>query len=98
MIALMTAFMIFFMAVLAGDSIWMWLSIAAICLLLWLIRSQRYVSKRQYFRGMIPHHSMAVHVSKQLLKNDASLTPREKQFVEQIIQSQTREIEWMKEL
>jgi hypothetical protein len=96
MALLMTGFMIFFMAALAGDTIWIVFSLLSIGTTVWLIRTQRYVSKRQYFRGMIPHHSMAVLMSKRLLENDTSLTQHEKQFVDQIIQSQEREIEWMK--
>jgi hypothetical protein len=97
MVSLMTSFMIFFMAFLDRHFLWLSLSFLGIVASLWLIRTQHYVSKKHYFRGMIPHHSMAVLMSKRLLVNDPTLTPKEKEFVEQIITTQNQEIIWMKE-
>lgn len=97
MVSLMTSLMIMFMAIL--DRHFLWFSISFVCAIasFWLIRTQRYVSKKHYFRGMIPHHSMAVLMSKRLLENEGSkLTPKEKEFVEQIISIQEKEIAWMK--
>jgi uncharacterized protein (DUF305 family) len=54
-----------------------------------------FVTKSQYFKGMIPHHSMAVLTSKRLLDNP-SLSHDERKFVVQIIMTQEREIAWMK--
>jgi len=45
---------------------------------------------------MIPHHSMAVLMSKRLLNNDNTLTDSEKKYVKNIIETQEKEIEWMK--
>lgn len=96
MATLMTALMIFFMAALYKDTVWIIGSLLAICATVWLIRSQRFVTKKQYFQGMIPHHSMAVQMSKRLLENDKTLTSTEKQFISNIVKTQDQEIMFMK--
>ena len=97
MAGLMTALMIFFMALLDRHYIWIVGSVIVVGLILWAIRTQAFVAKSQYFSGMIPHHSMAVLTSKGLLRNQGlDLSPDEQHFVEQIIKTQEREIAWMK--
>jgi hypothetical protein len=96
MVTLMTSFMMLFMSILDRHFLWFTLSLLGVIGSLWLIRTQKYVHKKHYFRGMIPHHSMAVLMSKRLLENDANLTAKEKEFVEQIIAIQEKEINWMK--
>jgi hypothetical protein len=97
MILLMNGFMIFFMSLLDKQYAWVVGSALCVFIALWLIRTQKFISKTQYFQGMIPHHSMAVHMSKRLLENDA-LTNEQKQFVNNIIQTQAQEIEWMRRM
>jgi hypothetical protein len=97
MAGLMTALMIFFMALLDRHSIWIAGSAIVVGFILWGIRTQAFVSKSQYFQGMIPHHSMAVLTSKRLL-GDPTLMDDERKFVEQIIATQEREITWMKSI
>ena len=55
---------------------------------IWCIRNQFLITEKQYKLGMIPHHSMAVHMSKKLLEkqHNASL------FVKNIIKTQEDEI------
>ncbi len=96
MIGLMTGYMVLFMGLLNRDWLTMALSTAFVLSMYYLIRSQRFVTKQQYFRGMIPHHSMAVLMSRRLLENDTSLTKEESAFVDNIITTQQREIAWMK--
>ena len=95
MAGLMTAIMIFFMALLDRHYKWITASAIMIGFILWGIRTQAFVSKSQYFSGMIPHHSMAVLTSKRLL-DDPTLISDERKFVEQIIATQEHEIAWMK--
>jgi uncharacterized protein (DUF305 family) len=52
------------------------------------------VDTKQYVSGMIPHHSMAILMSKQLLKTDLSI----KDFLLDIITTQEKEIEYMKKI
>ena len=96
MALLMTALMIFFMALLDKQYVWLTGSVLVALAVLWFIRTQTFIDKRQYFKGMIPHHSMAVHTSKRLLENDSTLSGAEAQFVNNIIQTQMQEIQWMK--
>ena len=96
MILLMTGWMLFFMTLSYGDyykTIYAGIFIIAI---FFSIRNQQFITKGQYFTGMIPHHSMAVLMSRQLLKNDRTLTPEEMSFVKSIIKNQEEEIHWMK--
>lgn len=59
---------------------------------IWCIRTQFMVTQDQYIAGMIPHHSMAVHMSKKLMEKENNITP----FLEKIITSQNSEIIFMK--
>jgi hypothetical protein len=95
MIGLMTGFMIFFMSLLGGDRIYALMSLGFVALMFFGIRAQAFVSKNQYFTGMIPHHSMAVLMSRRLLEKDG-LTEEERTFVQNIIDTQKKEIAWMK--
>lgn len=57
------------------------------------IRTQFMISSKQYFLGMIPHHSMAIHMSKKLVENYPS---KYESFAKGIIDTQEREIEYIK--
>lgn len=61
------------------------------------IRTQFLVGPQQYFLGMIPHHSMAVHMSQRLLETQPDLTEDQAHFLERLIQTQEEEIRFMKE-
>jgi uncharacterized protein (DUF305 family) len=50
------------------------------------------VTEMQYKLGMIPHHSMAVHMSKKLLEKRNNIQP----FLENIIKTQEKEIQFLK--
>ena len=93
MILTMTGWMLVFMAALNQD--W-WIMAAAVVLVaasIWAIRVQLLISTDQYVMGMIPHHSMAVHMSRQLINSPGPL----KEFANQIIKNQENEIAFMKE-
>jgi uncharacterized protein (DUF305 family) len=59
-----------------------------------LVRSQRTVDDVSYMRAMIPHHSIAILTSERAQIQD----PRVRELADEIIESQRREIEEMKEL
>jgi hypothetical protein len=61
---------------------------------LWLVRSQRTVDDVSYMKAMIPHHSIAILTSERAHIRD----PRVRELADQIIESQTREIEEMERL
>jgi hypothetical protein len=92
MIALMTGWMIFFMGLYYKDTLPALIGATIALLILLAIRNQLFVSQDQYLRGMIPHHSMAVHMSRKLLQKDTNL----RGFVQNIVTTQEKEIELMK--
>jgi uncharacterized protein (DUF305 family) len=57
-----------------------------------LNRTQLFVTEIQFLRGMIPHHSMAVMMSRRLEKKPNSV----QHLLDQIIQTQEKEIIIMK--
>ncbi len=92
MILLMSGWMLFFMGLIAGDRMPTLLGGALVFTALLVIRTQLFVTQDQYLAGMIPHHSMAVHMSRKLLQKPNTIAP----FLEQIINTQEKEINFMK--
>lgn len=91
MILLMSGWMLCFMAAMHGD---VGVSVSGLVLagsMIFCIRTQLFISESQYLTGMIPHHSMAIHMSKQL-KTHTTILP----FLDNLIDVQQREIEFMK--
>jgi hypothetical protein len=99
MIALMTGWMFLFMGGLYGDVALAVGGGILVAASFWAIRTQFLVTPRQFIQGMIPHHSMAVHMSRQLLAKEAAKdNPRLAAFATGIIKQQEAEIAFMKEL
>lgn len=69
-------------------------SVSVFALTLFLLRSQTFISDKQYMKAMIPHHSSAIMTS----KNADIQDPEVKKLSESIIESQEREIMQMKEI
>jgi hypothetical protein len=69
-------------------------SVAVFAVSLWLVRSQTTVEDVSYMKAMIPHHSIAILTSERANISD----PRVRELADEIIESQRREIEEMKEL
>lgn len=65
---------------------------------LFLIRFQILVSQEQYLVGMIPHHSMAIFLSKKQIEQSNNDTKILKGLPLTIISSQVKEIELMKQM
>ena len=88
MTLLMTGWMFLFMGLFYQEISIFFIGLSLIICNVWFIRTQFLVTSTQYKLGMIPHHSMAVHMSKKLLEkeNDNS------SFVENIIKTQENEI------
>ncbi len=94
MILLMTGWMLLFMGLLD----WNWMvtafGLTLVTAMLWCIRTQFAVSTSQYIQGMIPHHSMAIHMSRRLLEKPTTI----QNFAQSIIKQQELEIEYMQRL
>ena len=95
MTLLMTGWMFLFMGLYYSETVIVWLGVVFVVLNLWCIRNQVLVTTEQYILGMIPHHSMAILMSKRLLER--SPRPSIKEFVSNIITTQEKEIEFMKQ-
>jgi hypothetical protein len=93
MIVLMTAWMFFFMGVFMGNRSYLLWGGLGTAVTLFLIRTQFGVSETEYLKGMIPHHSMAVHLSRRLQEKPNTIGP----FLEQLVKTQEGEIEFMKQ-
>ena len=93
MVGLMTGWMLFFMGLFTlqvGKTIF---GLIVVIIFFALIRTQAFVNEIQYLKGMIPHHSMAVLMSKRLEKKPNSI----QHLLDQIIQTQQKEIIIMKQ-
>lgn len=94
MTLLMTGWMFLFMGLYYGEMRILGLGAVLVVVNIWCIRTQFMVTNEQYIVGMIPHHSMAILMSKRLLENQP---PRLREFVSNIITTQEQEIEYMKQ-
>ena len=93
MTLLMTGWMFLFMGLYYKEPYIFCIGSFLVILSIWCIRTQFLVTTEQYKLGMIPHHSMAILMSKKLIKNQpTNLT----EFASNIIHAQEKEIEFMK--
>lgn len=92
MILLMTGWMFLFMGLIYQEIGVGFIGLSLIIFNIWCIRTQFLITEKQYKLGMIPHHSMAIHMSKKLLAKNNNIQP----FLENIINTQQDEIIFMK--
>ena len=93
MVGLMTGWMFFFMGLFTlqiGKCVF---GLIAVIVVFILIRTQAFITEIQYLKGMIPHHSMAILMSKRLEKKPNSI----QHLLDQIVQTQRKEIIIMKQ-
>jgi hypothetical protein len=88
MILLMTGWMFLFTGLFDKNITIITIGLTLVIISIWCIRTQFLITENQYKLGMIPHHSMAVHMSKQLLKKPNNI----QSFLENIISTQENEI------
>ena len=92
MILLMTGWMFLFMGLFYQEIKPTLFGLFLVIINIWCIRNQFLITEKQYKLGMIPHHSMAVHMSKKLLEKENNII----QFIQNIITTQENEISIMK--
>lgn len=92
MTLLMTGWMFLFMGFFYQEISVFFIGLFLIVFNIWCIRNQFLVTETQYKLGMIPHHSMAIHMSKKLLEKENNISP----FVKNIIKTQEDEIVTLK--
>ena len=88
MIFLMTGWMFLFMGLIYKEINIFFIGLFFVLFNIWGIRTQFLVTDNQYKLGMIPHHSMAIHMSKKLLEKNNNNLP----LVKEIIKTQENEI------
>ena len=92
MTLLMTGWMFFFMGLVYQEIRVLFIGLSLIVINIWCIRNQILIDETQYKLGMIPHHSMAIHMSKKLLEKENTISP----FLQNIIKTQENEILYLK--
>ena len=93
MALVMTGWMFLFMGMLYRDFGIVIIGGLLVLVNIWCIRNQFFINETQYKLGMIPHHSMAIHMSKKLLGKENNI----ERFLKNLIQTQEDEIEFMKQ-
>lgn len=93
MVGLMTGWMLFFMGLFTFTYSTLFVGILLVAFFFMCIRNQYFVDETQYLQGMIPHHSMAILMSKRLQTKPNTIQP----LLQQIIKSQQEEIVFMKQ-
>ena len=94
MILLMTGWMFFFMGIVYREMGIFLFGATLVIINIYCIRTQFLITENQYKLGMIPHHSMAILMSKKLLKKKNNIYP----FLQNIINTQEKEITFMKKI
>lgn len=95
MTLLMSGWMLLFMGLLDRVPYVVITGTFIVMLSIWCIRTQFLVTEEQYVLGMIPHHSMAIHMSKKLLEKENKQNINIQSFVQNIIKTQEDEIVYM---
>ena len=93
MILLMSGWMFLFMGMIYHEINIFFIGLLLVIINIWCIRNQFLTTETQYKLGMIPHHSMAIHMSKKLLEKNNNISL----FLENIIKTQENEITILKQ-
>jgi len=94
MTLLMTGWMFLFMGIYYRETHIFILGLFLVIVIIVCIRTQLFVSQNQYGLGMIPHHSMAILMSKKLLEKKNTIQP----FLHNLITTQEKEIQFLKSI
>jgi len=92
MTLLMTGWMFLFMGLIYQEIRVFFIGLSLVIINVWCIRNQFLINETQYRLGMIPHHSMAIHMSRKLLEKENTIP----QFLQSIIKNQENEILFLK--
>lgn len=92
MISLMTSWMFLFMGIIYRELRIFIIGLIMVVTSIFCIRTQFFITESQYKIGMIPHHSMALFMSKKLLEKQNNIQP----FLEHIVKTQSNEIVFLK--
>jgi hypothetical protein len=93
---MMIGLMFIFMSIFYKSKKLFLIGILVSTLTFFFLRNQIFVNSNQFFQSIIPHHSMAVMMSKQIIDKKEKLPQQMHVLVEDIIQTQENEIHFMK--
>ena len=98
MILLMSGWMFLFMGIFYSKMNISIIGLGLVIINIWCIRTQFMITQSQYLLGMIPHHSMAIHMSKKLLNKSGSGADNIMlSYLQNLIRTQDNEINFMKD-
>lgn len=92
----MTGWMFLLMGIFYSSINIIWIGIVTIIISAYLIREQVFINQEEYLLSMIPHHSMAILMSKKLDEKDIITNKEIQLLVNNIIRTQQEEINFMK--
>ena len=94
MTLLMSGWMLLFMGMFYKELSVFFIGLSIVIINIWCIRTQFLIDETQYKLGMIPHHSMAVHMSKKLIEKEKQKENKTtiKPFLQNLIKTQENEI------
>jgi hypothetical protein len=98
MALLMSGWMTLFMGIYYKSILYIFIGGFIVTLSLYLIRNQVLITNKEYLRSMIPHHSMALHLTRQQLEENIELPILFRILTAGIIETQEKEIQIMKYL
>jgi len=92
----MTGWMFLLMGLFYSTQNIIWIGLVTIIISVYLIRNQVFINEEEYLLSMIPHHSMAILMSKKLKEKDVITNNVIDNLVNNIILTQQEEIDIMK--
>lgn len=98
-IILSTAWFYFFMGIFMKDILYLIIGSVFVLISLFLLRKQYFISMSQFYKGMIPHNSVSIFLTKtHLEKNKDTISTVEKEKLQDFINYQQNTIEFMKDI
>lgn len=96
MALLMSGWMTVFMGIYYQNALYIFIGSFLVVLSLFFIRNQVFINNQSYLSSMIPHHSMALHLTRQQLSENIELPILFRTLTAGIIEAQEKEIQIMK--
>ena len=92
----MTGWMYLLMGIFYSITNIIWIGLVTIIISVYLIRNQVFINEEEYLSSMIPHHSMAILMSKKIKEKNVITNNVIDDLVNNIILTQQQEIDIMK--
>lgn len=94
--ALMTGWMFLLLGLFYSMSNYIYIGVFTISILIYLIRNQVFIGQKEFIDSMIPHHSMAIFMSNKIKEKNVVVNQELNNLINNIIQTQQKEINFMK--